>query len=137
MKSPIYRGGGVTFGPKPRDYSQRMPKKMRRAALRSALSAKVGAQQLLLLEALDFPEIKTKQMVAVLGKFDVRSVLVVLPESNMNVVKSARNIPDVMTMPVQNLNVLDVLRHRHLLMPVAAVRKVEEALGSGKQAREE
>lgn len=137
MKSPIYRGGGITFGPKPRSYELRMPKKMRRAALRSALSGKVASEQLLLLEALDFPEIKTKQMVAVLGKFAVRSVLVVLPESNPNVVKSARNIPDVTTVPVHSLNVLDVLRHQHLLMPVAAVRKVEEALAKSEQAQEE
>lgn len=137
IKSPIYRGGGITFGPKPRSYAQKMPKKMRRAALCSALSAKVAAEQLVLLESLDFAEPKTKQMVAVLGRFAARSALVVLPDVNMNVVKSARNIPGVATMPVQNLNVLDVLRYQHLLMPVAAVRKVEEALGTDEPAQEE
>ncbi|MHB1004442.1 MAG: 50S ribosomal protein L4 [Chloroflexota bacterium] len=135
--APIYRGGGITFGPRPRSFEQRMPKKMRRAALRSALSAKVAAQQLLLVDSLDFAEPKTKQMVAVLSTFAVRSTLVVLPDANDNVVKSARNIPNVMTMPVQNLNVLDVLRYQHLLMPVAAVRKVEQALGQSEQAQEE
>lgn len=137
IKAPIYRGGGIVFGPKPRSYHQRMPKKMRRAALRSALSAKVAAQQLVLLDTLDFPEIKTKQMVAVLGKFAVRSALVVLPEVNQNVIKSARNIPDVKTTPAQSLNVLDVLRHQHLLMPVASARIVEAALAPNGKAQED
>lgn len=127
--APIFRGGGVAFGPHPRDYSQRMPKRMRREALKSALSAKVGADQLLLLQELDFEEPKTKQMAAVLGVFSVRSALVVLPDSNENVQRSARNIPAVKTLPARNLNVLDVLHHRHLIMPVAAVRIVEQALG--------
>jgi large subunit ribosomal protein L4 len=129
IKSPTWRGGGVVFGPHPRDYTQRMPKKMRRQALRTALSGKLAAQQILLLDEIEFAEPKTKQMVGVLGAFAVRSALVVLPNSNLNVQKSARNIPNVKTLPVQNLNVLDVLNHQHLIMPVAAARRVEQALG--------
>jgi large subunit ribosomal protein L4 len=129
IKSPTWRGGGVVFGPHPRDYTQRMPKKMRRQALRTALSGKLAAQQILLLDEIEFAEPKTKQMVSVLGAFAVRSALVVLPNSNLNVQKSARNIPNVKTLPVQNLNVLDVLNHQHLIMPVAAARRVEQALG--------
>jgi len=128
ITAPIYRGGGIAFGPHPRSYVQRMPKKMRRQALRIALSAKVAAQTLLLLDELDFAEPKTKQMVDVLGTFAVRSALLVLPEANDNVQKSARNIPDVSTLPAQGLNVVDVLRHQHLIMPVAAARVVEQAL---------
>lgn len=134
IKAPIYRGGGIVFGPKPRDYSQRMPKKMRRQALRSALSTKVSAQQLVLLEDLDFAEPKTKQVVGVLDTFSVRSALIVLPGVKENVVKSARNIPNVKTLPAQNLNVLDVLRHQHLIMPVEAARQVEQALSPADQA---
>lgn len=129
IKSPIYKGGGIVFGPHPRDYHQRMPKKMRRQALRSALSAKVAAQQLVLLDQLEFEAAKTKQMVGVLSAFSVRSALVVLPQPNENVQRSARNIPDVRTLPADSLNVFDVLRYQHLVMPVAAVRAVEQALG--------
>lgn len=128
ITAPIYRGGGIVFGPRPRDYRQAMPKKMRRQALRSALSAKVADQHLMLLEALEFAEPKTRQMVDVLDKLAVRSALVVLPEPNENVQKSARNIPDVKTLPAHNLNVLDVVRFQHVVMPVAAARKVEAAL---------
>jgi large subunit ribosomal protein L4 len=137
ITAPTYRGGGVAFGPQPRDYRQRMPKRMRQQALRTALSAKVGEQGLVLLESLEFAEPKTKQMVAVLEKFAVRSALVVLPQSNEAVQKSARNIPDVKTLPAHNLNVLDVLGHRHVIMPVAAVRLVEQALGQTVRAQEE
>ncbi|MHB1417341.1 MAG: 50S ribosomal protein L4 [Chloroflexota bacterium] len=129
ITSPIYRGGGIAFGPHPRDYSQRLPKRMRRRALRIALSNKAATESLVLLTELEFSEPKTKQMVDVLAKFDTRSVLLVLPTSNDNVRKSARNIPGVTTLPAQNLNVLDVMRHSHVMMPVAAVRKVEQALG--------
>lgn len=130
IKAPIFRGGGIVFGPHPRDYRQAMPKKMRRQALRSALSAKVAAQRLVLLDHLEFTQPRTKQMVGLLERLAVRSALVVLPEPNEAVQKSARNIPDVTTLPAQNLNVLDVMRHQHLLMPVAAARKVEQALGA-------
>lgn len=137
IKSPIFRGGGITFGPQPREYRQRMPKRMRQQALRTALSAKVAGEALVLLQALEFDQPKTKQMVAVLNHFDVRSALVVLPQPDEMVQKSARNIPDVKTLPAHSLNVLDVMRHRHIIMPVAAARLVEQALGQNGQAQEE
>jgi len=137
ITAPIYRGGGIAFGPQPRDYRQRMPKRMRRLALRTALSAKVAGEALVLLDALEFEQPKTKQMVAVLDKFAVRSALVVLPQPNEMVQKSARNIPDVKTLPAHSLNVLDVLGHRHIIMPVAALRLIEQALGQNEQAQEE
>ena len=137
ITAPIFRGGGIVFGPQPRDYRQRMPKRMRQKALRTALSAKVAGDALLLLDALDFEGPKTKQMVAVLERFDVRSALVVLPQPNEAVQKSARNIPDVKTLPAHSLNVLDVLGHRHVIMPVAAARLIEQALGQNGQAQEE
>ncbi|MHB1133423.1 MAG: 50S ribosomal protein L4 [Chloroflexota bacterium] len=133
----LYPGGGVTFGPHPRDYRQRMPKRMRQAALRNALSAKVADQSLVLLQGLEFEAPKTKQMVAVLQAFAVRSALVVLPESNSVVQKSTRNIPDVKTLSADSLNVLDVLGHRHLIMVLSAARLVEQALGRDGQAQEE
>lgn len=126
--APHWRGGGVAFGPHPREYRQRMPKKARRLALRCALSSKVAADQLRLLAEIRFAEPKTKAMAAVLDKLGVRSALVVLPDTDINVIKSARNLRGVKTLPSHNLNIGDVLRYEHLVMPLAAARQVEGAL---------
>lgn len=126
--APHFRGGGVAFGPHPREYRQRMPKKARRLALRCALSSKVAADQLRLLAEIRFAEPKTKAMAAVLDKLGVRSALVVLPDTDINVIKSARNLRGVKTLPSHNLNIGDVLRYEHLVMPLAAARQVEGAL---------
>jgi len=131
-RAPHYKGGGVVFGPHPRDYHLDMPKKMRRQAIRSALSAKVAEQQLVLLDRLEFPAPHTKDMVAVLEALPVnRKVLVVLPgvDGDGNVVKSARNIPGVKTLPAASVNVVDVLAHDYLLAPVPAVRQIESVFG--------
>ena len=126
-RSPIRRGGGITFGPKPRDYSQALPKKMRRLALKGALSAKVRDKELMVLENLEFDEPKTKKMAQILTTLGVdSSALVVTSEPEGNVIKSARNLPDIKTMPANLLNVLDILSHKMLLMTVTAVRKAEQ-----------
>lgn len=125
-RAPHYKGGGVVFGPHPRDYHLSIPRKMRRQAIRSALSAKAAEQQLVLIDRLEFAAPHTKAMVAVLEALPVsRKVLVVLPGSDGNVVKSARNIPGVKTLPADSVNVVDVLNHDYLLAPVAAVRQIE------------
>ena len=129
-KSPVRKGGGVVFGPHPRDYHQAMPKKMRRLALRCALSAKANDGELKILDKINFDEPKTKQMVGVLNALNIEnSALVVTSKAKGNVVKSASNIPGVKTLPANLLNVVDILAHKALLMEVAAVRKAEELWG--------
>jgi large subunit ribosomal protein L4 len=131
-KSPLRRGGGITFGPHPRDYRQEIPRKMRRLALRCVLSAKAGDGELKILESWNFEEPKTKRMVAVLSALGVNSsALIITPEPEANVIKSARNLPDIKTMPVSVLNVLDILSHKMLLMTEAAVRRAEKLWGNG------
>lgn len=130
--SPLRRGGGIVFGPAPRDYRQAVPKKMRRLALRCALSAKVRDDELMVLEDLRFAEPKTKQVAQALAALGVdSSVLIVTPEADVNVVKSARNLPGIKTLPASLLNVVDILSHNKLLITVAAVRKAEELWGMG------
>jgi len=130
IRSPLRRGGGIIFGPKPRSYRQAMPKKMRRLALRCVLSAKVRDEELIVLEQLTLPEPKTKEMVKILAALGVdSSALIVTPEPEENVAKSARNLPGIKTMPVNLLNVVDILSYKMLLMTVAAVRKTEELWG--------
>ncbi len=129
-KAPHWKGGGVVFGPHPRSYRRDLPKKARRLALKCALSSKVTGGELILLDELTTPEPKTKFMVGVLNNLSIdRSVLIVLPAADVNVLKSARNIPGVKLLPAESLNVVDVLRHQRLLMPVAAAHRIEELLG--------
>jgi large subunit ribosomal protein L4 len=126
-RSPLRRGGGIVFGPKPRSYRQAMPKKMRRLAIRCTLSAKVGEGELMVLEQLDLAEPKTKEMARILTVLGINSsAIIATTEVKENLVKSARNLPGVKTTPVNLLNVVDILSHKILLMTEAAVRKVEQ-----------
>jgi len=130
VRSPLRRGGGIVFGPKPRSYRQGIPKKMRRLALRCVLSAKVREKELVVLEQLDLEQPKTKEMVRILAALGVdSSAIIVIPESDENVMKSARNLPRIKTMPASLLNVVELLSYKKLLMTVAAVRKAEELWG--------
>jgi large subunit ribosomal protein L4 len=129
-KSPVRKGGGVVFGPHPRDYHQAMPKKMRQLALRCVLSAKSSDGELKILEELTFDEPRTKQMTGILDALNIeKSALVVTSEAKTNVVKAASNIPGIKTLPANLLNVVDILAHKALIMEVAAVRKAEELWG--------
>ncbi len=129
-KSPLRRGGGIAFGPKPRSYRQAMPKKMRQLALRCVLSAKVGDGELMILEQLKLDEPRTKEMARILAALGVdSSALIATSEPEENVVKSARNLPGIKTIPASLLNVIDILSYRMLLMTEAAVRKVEQLWG--------
>ncbi|MCK4369210.1 MAG: 50S ribosomal protein L4 [Dehalococcoidales bacterium] len=131
-KSPIRRGGGVTFGPKPRDYRQDMPKKMHQLAIRCVLSAKARDEELKVVEELKFKQPKTKEMAGVLAALGVdSSALIVTSEPEENVVKSARNLAGIKTMPANILNVVDILSYKTLLMTEAAVRQAEKIWGSG------
>jgi len=129
-RSPLRRGGGIVFGPKPRSYRQAMPKKMRQLALRCVLSAKAEAKELMVVEQLKFDEPRTKEMAQILAALGAdSSALVVTREPEANEAKSARNLPGIKTMPASLLNVVDILSCRTLLMTEAAVRKAEELWG--------
>lgn len=131
-KSALRRGGAVTFGPHPRDYRQDTPKKMRRLALRCVLSAKAGDGELKILDGFNFAEPKTKKMLEVLAALGVNSsALVVTPESEPNLIKSSRNIPEIDTTNVNVINILDIMSHQTLLMTEAAVRAAEKLWGNG------
>jgi large subunit ribosomal protein L4 len=131
-KSALRRGGAITFGPHPRDYRQDTPKKMRRLALRCVLSAKAGDGELKVLDAFNFDEPKIKRMLAVLDALGVESsALVVTPEPETNLIKSSRNIPQIDTMTVNVINILDIMSHQTLLMTEAAVRAAEKLWGNG------
>ncbi|MAE10442.1 MAG: 50S ribosomal protein L4 [Dehalococcoidales bacterium] len=130
VTSPLRRGGGVVFGPKPRSYRQAMPKKMRQLALRCVLSGKVRDEEIIVLEQLDFEQPKTKEMAKILTALGVSSsALIVTAETEENVVKSARNLLKIKTTPANLLNVVDILNHRRLLMTVASVRNAEKLWG--------
>lgn len=131
-KSPLRIGGGVTFGPHPRDYRQELPKKLRRLALRCVLSAKVADGELRVLEEWDFSEPKTKKMIEVLRALGVdSSALIVTPEPNENVIKSARNLKNIKTLPANVMSVNEILSFKILLMTEAAVRIAERLWGNG------
>jgi len=131
-KSPLRRGGGITFGPHPRDYRQEIPRKIRRLALRCVLSAKATDGELKVLEAFDLAEPKTRQMIDTLTALGIdSSTLIVTREPEENVIKSARNIPEIKTLPANVINILDILSHKTLLMTEAAVRAAEKLWGNG------
>ncbi|KLU59704.1 50S ribosomal protein L4 [Peptococcaceae bacterium CEB3] len=126
-RSPIWRGGGVVFAPKPRKYGFQVPKKVRRLALCSALSAKVQLDNLIVLDRLKLEEAKTREMVKVLEALKAgKKTLVVTAQSDETVGRAARNIAGVKTTPVQGLNVFDILNHDVLVLTQEAVAKAEE-----------
>jgi large subunit ribosomal protein L4 len=130
IREPQWRGGGIAFGPRPRSYRQKMPRKMRRLALKSALSVKAAGGQIMVLDHLEMPEPKTKEMEAILDGLDIYSTaLILLPERNTNVEKSANNLPYVKTLRAQYLNVRDILGYDYLIMPLGALRVIETILG--------
>jgi len=127
-RSPLWRGGGTTFGPKPRDYNYSVPKKVKKAALRSALSSKLGEEKLTVLRGFDLESIKTKDFVAVLSNLAAGDCLVVIPSADEMVEKSGRNVPRVKVLRAEGLNVYDILKHDRLLLLEGAVAGIEEAL---------
>lgn len=130
IRAPQWRGGGIVFGPTPRSYRKRMPRKMRRLAMRSALSVKVSNEQLVVLDQLNVDSAKTKDMVGILANLDLHdSVLILLPEHNQGVELSARNLPDVKTLQAGYLNVRDLLGHRAVVLTPDVVAEIERILG--------
>jgi large subunit ribosomal protein L4 len=130
IKSPLLRGGGVVFGPKPRTYRQSMPRKMRKLALKCLLSEKVKEGNVRLLQELDFGEPKTKAMIDVLSSLGIdSSTLILTDQSNPNVVKSAANLRDVKVLPSDLVNVLDLLSYETLVATVPAINNIERIWG--------
>jgi len=127
-RSPLWTGGGIIFPPQPRDYGHKMPRKARRLALKSALSAKVSEGEVMVIEGLHIEEPKTKTMLGILDKLNAAGkALIVLADSEEGLEKSARNLPGVTTIRPDQLNVYDILNHDRLLLAREAVSKVEEA----------
>ncbi|HZD39272.1 MAG TPA: 50S ribosomal protein L4 [Terriglobales bacterium] len=130
IRSPVWVGGGTIFGPQPRDYSFRMPRKARREALMSALSVKNREGCIIVVERLTLDEAKTKRMVEALAELKVSSALIVLSEPEEKVERSARNLPSVKVIRVEGLNVYDLLHYEHLIMTEAALKRLEERLSA-------
>ncbi|MBI5523351.1 MAG: 50S ribosomal protein L4 [Desulfarculus sp.] len=127
-RSPLWRGGGVAFGPKPRDYGYTVPKKVKKAALRVALSDKLNEQKLIVMRGFDLSQVKTKAFVEVLRRFSTDDALIVTAEPDVNLEKSSRNVPKIKVLRAEGLNVYDILRHERLFLLEPAVARIEEAL---------
>ena len=126
IRAPQWTGGGVVFAPTPRDYSFKLNKKEKRAALKSALTSRVQENKFIVLENLELSEIKTKKFAEILGNLNVEKALVVLNDNNKNVVLSARNIPNVKTALTNTINVYDILKYNTVIVTKDAVATIEE-----------
>jgi large subunit ribosomal protein L4 len=129
-RSPLWRGGGAIFGPMPRDYSFNPPQKERRAALRATLSLKRQDGKLILLEDFPLEGYKTRQVLEILGRFEVENALIVTEVKNTLLERSARNIPGVMVVSWEGLKVYDILNHEHLILLSSAVQRIQGVLAS-------
>lgn len=128
IKSPVLRGGGVVFGPDGRKYAYKVPKKVRRLALKMALSSKLENDSLRVVNDFDLSEIKTQKFVDVMNGLDLEKALIIIEGENKNLELSSRNVPDVKVMGCEGLNVYDVLKYDHLLLLENALKKIEGRL---------
>jgi large subunit ribosomal protein L4 len=129
-RSPLWRGGGTIFGPMPRDHSFSLPKKMKKAALRAALSLKQQEGKLILLDDFSLDGFKTKQVLEVLKRFQVEDALIVTHEKNPVLERSARNIPNIQVLHGEGLNVYDILYHEHLILLSPVLKRIQGVLAS-------
>ena len=130
IRSPLWVGGGTIFGPQPRDYSFRMPRKARKEALLSALSLKNRDGKIIVVDKLDLEEAKTKLMAKALGELKVTSALIVISQPDEKIERSSRNIPAVKVLRVEGLNVYDLVRYEHLILTEGALKLLEERLAA-------
>lgn len=127
VKSPLLRGGGVAFGPKPRTYRQSMPKKMRRLAMKSVLSSKVSEGTMKVMEGLTFERPKTRELSNVLTALNIdSSALILVEESSVNVLRSALNLGNIKVLPFAQISVLELLSYKTLIVTVPALRNIEK-----------
>jgi large subunit ribosomal protein L4 len=127
-RSPIWRGGAVTFGPQPRDYGFKVNKKVRRLAIKMALSSRLSGENLMVVNGIELPEVKTKLMAGVTEALGLNKALIVAKDLEEKLVLSARNLPGITVQSVEQLNVYDVLRHKQLVLLEGAVESVQERL---------
>lgn len=130
IRSPIWVGGGTTFGPQPRDYSYRLPRTARREALLSALSLKNRDGKIIVVDKFELEEAKTKIMVKALAELKVASAVIVIAQSNETIERSARNLPKIKVLRVEGVNVYDLLRYDHLILTQEALQRLEERLAA-------
>lgn len=127
IRSPLWVGGGITFAPKSRDFNYTLPKKLKRVAMKSALSSKVASEQIKILEELKLDAPKTKEMANILKSLEAgKKALIVITDNDEAIVRSAKNIPGVQTISVNTLNVYDILKYDHFIITKDAVERVEE-----------
>ncbi|MBW1958639.1 MAG: 50S ribosomal protein L4 [Deltaproteobacteria bacterium] len=128
IKSPLLRGGGSTFGPDPRSYAYKVPKKVRRLALKMALSSKLKEEKLLVLNELEFDEIKTREFVKVMNALNTKNALIVTEKKNENLELSARNVPQIKVLRVEGLNVYDILKYKNVVLLESSIKSIEGRL---------
>jgi large subunit ribosomal protein L4 len=128
IKSPILRGGGVVFGPDPRDYTKKVPKKVRKLALKMALTSKVQEQQLIVLDQINLEEIKTKVFAGIINRLGAEKALIITGEKNERLALSSRNVPGVKILQAQGLNVYDILKYPTLVLMQPALEGIEGRL---------
>jgi len=126
--SPLWRGGGVVFGPKPRDYSFKIPKKVRKLGLRMALTSRFNDKLMLVLDNFILDEIKTKKFISVMNNLNINNALIVIPERNDLLERSSRNVQGFKVIPAAGLNVYDILLHKHIVLLQPCIGQLEERL---------
>ena len=132
-RSPVWRGGAIVFGPTPRDYSFKVNSKVRALALKMALSSRLAGENLLVIKGIELPEVKTKHFAQVVNALGLSRALIVMPEDNAELDRSARNLPNVKLLPASQLNVLDVLSYKQLVLFEGSVEPVTKRF-TGKEA---
>lgn len=130
IKSPLLRGGGVVFGPVTRSYSYKVPKKVRKLALKMALSAKLQKNTIIVLDQFELETIKTKQFIEVLNALNVKNVLIISDQKNENLELSSRNVPYIKVQRIEGLNVYDILKYKNLILLESSIKGIERRLSA-------
>jgi large subunit ribosomal protein L4 len=130
IKSPLLRGGGVVFGPDGRTYAFKVPKKIRKLALKMALSSKLQTDELVVLDKFELPQIKTKDFVNILSSLKLSNALIVTEEKNENLELSSRNVPDIKVLQSEGLNVYDILKYKTLILLEPSIKNIERRLAA-------
>jgi large subunit ribosomal protein L4 len=128
IKSPLLRGGGVIFGPTPRSYEKKVPKKVRKLALKMALSSKFQENDLVVLDRLELDRIKTKDFIGIIEALQTDNALIITADKNENLERSSRNVPNIKVMRTEGLNVYDILKHRKLVLLQGSIEGIEGRL---------
>lgn len=128
IKSPLLRGGGSTFGPDPRSYAYKVPKKVRRLALKMALSSKLKEEKLVVLDEFELDKIKTREFVMVMNVLNTKNALIITEKKDKNLELSARNVPNIKVLRVEGLNVYDILKYRNVVLLESSIKSIEGRL---------